>query len=165
VNLFVLSLDPDEAAEMACDQHVVKMPTETAQMLSTVVRAQGIAVGYRPSHAKHPCTLWLGASKANFDWALRHGFALCDEYERRYHRTHGARKTIFSVSEVAERLVFEGVERTPFALAMPEEYRGDDPVEAYRRYYHGDKAKFARWVKNRPPPGWWKGQDGHSGVG
>ena len=33
------------------------------------------------------------------------------------------------------------------------QYRGDDVVEAYRRYYAGEKAGFARWT-NRNIPQW-----------
>ena len=38
MNIFVLSENPYEAAWMQCDKHVVKMVTESAQMLSTVHR-------------------------------------------------------------------------------------------------------------------------------
>jgi hypothetical protein len=38
MNLFYLSADPVEAAQQHCDKHVVKMPLESAQMLSTTHR-------------------------------------------------------------------------------------------------------------------------------
>ena len=41
---------------------------------------------------------------------------------------------------------------TTFALAMPDEYKTDDPVESYRMYYKSKKA-IASW-KNRAPPVW-----------
>ena len=44
---------------------------------------------------------------------------------------------------------------TPFALAMPDEYRDDNPVVAYRRYYHSKQ--FAKWEKGTPAPDWWRG--------
>ena len=34
---------------------------------------------------------------------------------------------------------------TPFAQAMPESLKGGDAVDAYRRFYHKDKATFASW--------------------
>lgn len=43
---------------------------------------------------------------------------------------------------------------TPVPLAMPEEYYHTDPVEAYRAYYLGAKAGFAKWKVRSPPP-WW----------
>jgi hypothetical protein len=38
---------------------------------------------------------------------------------------------------------------------MPDEYKGEDAVEAYRRYYQSpDKKKLASW-KRRTPPAWY----------
>ena len=42
---------------------------------------------------------------------------------------------------------------TPFYQAMPDEYKHDDPVVAYRRYYQNEKAYFAKWT-SRPTPTW-----------
>ena len=44
---------------------------------------------------------------------------------------------------------------TPFAQAMPEEYRNEDAVEAYRAYYLGEKTGFAKW-KNAKTPVWYE---------
>jgi hypothetical protein len=38
---------------------------------------------------------------------------------------------------------------------MPEQYRSDDTVEAYRAYYRGDKRHLAVWSK-RDVPTWWE---------
>jgi len=155
MNLFVLHVHPVTAARMACDQHVVKMPTETAQMLSTVVRSQGLDVGYKPSHTGHPATKWVGASRGNFEWALAHGFALCDEYTLRFLGVHAARQVLHAVKVRAPELVFTQVRRTPFVQTMPEAYRGPDAVAAYRTFYLKDKSAFARWAHHRKPPAWW----------
>ena len=48
MNIFVLDKHPVIAASMQCDKHVVKMVLETAQILSTVARNNGIDHGYRP---------------------------------------------------------------------------------------------------------------------
>jgi hypothetical protein len=40
---------------------------------------------------------------------------------------------------------------------MPERYRGADAVAAYRRYYVGEKARFATWRPPSQPPRWWPG--------
>ncbi|WP_246038764.1 pyrimidine dimer DNA glycosylase/endonuclease V [Wolbachia endosymbiont of Leptopilina clavipes] len=36
MNIFVLGKDPAIAAQMLCDKHIVKMPLEAAQLLSSV---------------------------------------------------------------------------------------------------------------------------------
>ena len=45
---------------------------------------------------------------------------------------------------------------TPFAQAMPDEYKRADAVEAYRAYYMGDKAAIAEWNWGTPAPDWYK---------
>lgn len=145
MNIFVLSLDPIEAAQMQCDKHVVKMIVETAQMLCTVGTGP-----YKRTHEKHPCTVWASRSLDNFNWLIKHGLALCEEYIYRYnkrHKTQDVIETVMSPNEFYQ----DGL--TPFALAMPEEFKRDCPVEAYRLYYHTKKS-FARWTK-RGRPAWW----------
>jgi len=43
---------------------------------------------------------------------------------------------------------------TGVQTCMPDEYKCDDSVTAYRNYYMGDKAYFAKWSK-RDKPKWW----------
>ena len=81
MNIFVLSEDPIEAAQMQCDQHVVKMTLETAQMLCTPF-PNGSAP-YKHTHYNHPCNVWVRESKANFIWLCDHGDALAQEYTDR----------------------------------------------------------------------------------
>jgi len=153
VNLFVLDLDPVIAARAQCDRHVVKMTLETAQILASVSARYGRAAPYRPTHARHPCTLWAGETRENWAWTVEHGLALADEYARRYGRTHAS-------AEVVRWCRDEGAQppsgaRTPFAQAMPEQYRRTDAVTAYRAYYVGEKAHFAAWRAPASPPAWW----------
>jgi hypothetical protein len=41
---------------------------------------------------------------------------------------------------------------------MPDGLKGEDAVEAYRRFYHKDKATFASW-KYRDKPPWWNEEE------
>ena len=43
---------------------------------------------------------------------------------------------------------------TKFAQAMPEQYKNESAVSAYRAYYMGEKYRFAKWTK-APVPEWW----------
>lgn len=161
MNVFILDLDPVAAAAAHCDAHVVKMPTESAQMLSTVLRRAGAddPALYRATHERHPCTLWAGATRANFRWLVRLALGLVDEHGRRYGHTlagrrgHAARAVVERAADL-ERLVPEG-SLTPFAQAMPDVYRGPDPVAAYRAFYRGEKAAFAAWRSPAVVPAWW----------
>lgn len=154
MNIFALSSDPTEAARWAIDKHVVKMVLETAQILATVSWRYGIAAPYKPTHANHPCTLWAGQTLGNWEWTYQHGIALADEYTRRFGKTHKARAVIEWAKEAGGRPYEGGL--TSFAQAMPEEYRQTDPIEAYRAYYLGDKARMAAWKLPDARPPWWK---------
>jgi hypothetical protein len=51
-------------------------------------------------------------------------------------------------------LKYNTEELTPFALAMPDEYRDqNDVVKSYRKYYLAEKIKFAKWRESTPM--WW----------
>ena len=41
MNIFILDTDPELAAEMMLDKHIVKMPTESMQMISTIMDLHG----------------------------------------------------------------------------------------------------------------------------
>ena len=42
---------------------------------------------------------------------------------------------------------------TPFAQAMPDQYKDSNAVIAYRKYYINEKKRFAKW-KNSAVPKW-----------
>ena len=152
MNIFVLDPDPKVAATMLCDKHVVKMILESAQMLSTIAHKNGHTPRYRPTHSKHPCTLWAGESKSNWQWLVTHSLEMCREYTRRYHKVHKSQEVIqWCIDNNTGPQSDLG--QTPFRLAMPEQYKTTDPVESYRQYYLGEKAGFAKWKTGAP--NWW----------
>ena len=71
MNIFILNEDPVRSALDQCDKHIVKMPLESAQMLSTAHRILDGTETRRPSKSgktmvkywhwmlwKSPCTQW-----------------------------------------------------------------------------------------------------------
>jgi len=42
---------------------------------------------------------------------------------------------------------------TPFAQAMPDQYKNENAVIAYRKYYINEKKRFAKW-RNGNVPEW-----------
>lgn len=150
MNIFVLDLDPEKAAQAHCDCHVVKMITEAAQMLCTVSSGLGMTVPYKPTHQSHPCTVWAGESLENWLWLQALGKALHDEYKHRWPgREHKSGLVVEGL--VPPPLPSKGLTR--FALAMPEEYHSVDPVKAYRRYYREGKAHLLKYTNREAP--WW----------
>ena len=161
MNIFVVHKHPEISARMLCDKHVSKMILETAQMLSTVAVSLGYEDPclYKPVHAKHPCTLWAGASYHNWKWLCLHGLAMADEFEYRYKNRHKSSEVIEVIFDNQMAPTNKQWHRwhtrcTPFAQAMPEQYKHKDAVTAYRNYYLGEKKRFAKWTK-RNPPNWW----------
>jgi len=152
LNIFVLSKDPVKAAKMQCDQHVVKMTLETAQLLCSPFKP-GVAP-YKRTHFNHPCSVWVRESEGNFLWLCRHGLALAEEYTYRYQKRHNSLSVIEWCEKNHSRLEFTKKRRTKFALAMPEEFQGECPVESYRMFYKNSKLHFARWQKGRSEPIW-----------
>jgi hypothetical protein len=152
MNIFALDSNPERAARMQCDQHVVKMTLESAQLLCAAFPTGDAP--YRPTHMNHPCTLWVQAAEGNFLWLVRHGQALGREYSFRYGKQHRSADVIAWCAGNRSRLSFPRIRRTPFALAMPDIFKSEDPVQSYRNFYMKEKAGFARWERGRPAPAW-----------
>lgn len=184
MNIFILDYDIDKCAAYHIDKHIIKMPLEAAQMLCTtifidkylgyvprnldkeereVIRKEADKVRdlipedrpipYLPTHVNHPCTIWARVSLENFNWLYCYAHALNDEYHYRYGgKCHKAVKAISDMEFWPTRLPDIGL--TPFAQAMPDHFKHEDAVTAYRRFYIGDKDAFATW-KYRPQPNWY----------
>jgi hypothetical protein len=154
MNIFVLSLDPREAAEYHCDKHVVKMILETAQLLYCshwMLNPDGLPpVAYKKTHPNHPCSIWIRESIENYQWLSELGLALCDEYTYRYGKRH---KTQDHLEWLASHIPpLPEVARTQFRMAMPNEFKCEDPVLAYHKYYLIAKERMLKFSKRPPPP-------------
>lgn len=152
MNIFVVDEDPERAARSLCDQHVVKMTLESAQILSTALWTHGFEAPYKPTHAKHPCVLWAGRTRHNFLWLARHGVSMADEFTRRYGKPHRSGAVLLACAARSHHIPRGDL--SPFAQAMPAAYKQDDAVRAYRAFYIADKSSFARW-SYCDPPAWW----------
>lgn len=150
MNIFVLDRDIRTCARYHADQHVIKMILESAQMLCAIVNQSGGKAPYKTTHLNHPCTLWARRSLANWLWLQRLALALNDEYRYRYQKSVDHK----SASIVRDLLppCIDDLGLTEFAQAMPEQYRvPGNAVLAYRRFYIGEKSRFATWTRRRPP--------------
>ena len=139
---------PVVSAQVLPDKHIVKMPLECCQMLSIVASSKcGHNYGdlpridgtpYKTTHGafrNHPCTIWANSDPANARWLIEHAFALCDEYYQRYNRRHSCHHTLCEASAIFPRV--DSSNHTPFARAMPDEFKLDDTIttfDAYKMY-------------------------------
>ena len=162
MNIFVLDENPITAATMMCDGHIPKMVVESAQMMASAVRRWGATDDvmpltkagkpYKGGYANHPCTVWAGDTFGNFSWLTDHAMALCVEYTSRFGKEHTCADPISQLWHLGMNWVGAG-KRTPFAQAMPDEFKQENAVQAYRAYYHSKT--FAKWEKGTPAPHWW----------
>ena len=151
MNIFFLHKDPSRAAKAQCDKHVVKMVLETTQMLSTAARRQGHDVGYQSAYPKHPMTIWVGDTRDNFCWTLQHAIELSKEYTVRYSKLHASQKVIDNIHEYYPNISFDNITEPP--QCMPDEFKCDNYVRAYRDYYI---YKIGEWKR---PPKWFQSLD------
>lgn len=164
MNIFMLDYNPILAARMHCDKHVVKMILESAQMLSTahrVLDGDGYADYnrlYRETHKNHPINIWIRESYHNYQWLHFLFVNLLLEYEKRYKKTHACDRLVNHLSSCPDN-INTGIETDINSLpqCMPDEYKvKGDAVQAYRNYYLGEKAYFAKWDRGTSEPIWWK---------
>lgn len=147
MNIFALSKDPSDAAKQVLDKHVIKMPTETCQMLHTNILYMQYVHVYgeepqlkelkafhkeigselmKPAMLNHPSTIWARQSRDNFKWLFVHGRRLCHEYTWRYNKKHGSQVRIENVWKYKELLrehSYPAKELTPVTIAMDDMYR------------------------------------------
>ena len=165
MNIFFLDRDPHLAAKMQCDEHVVKMTLESAQMLSTCQHLmwqdevlEPPTLLYRVTHQNHPCNVWLRQSRGNYRWMYEHFYALATEYTYRFGKTHLSWKKLGNILKLYPGGLPNGEFVDP-PQCMPDEFKNSDTVVAYRDYYiHGKYTTMKtgmHWRKGRPAPGWW----------
>lgn len=162
MNIFVLDRNPEKAAEMMCDKHVVKMIVESAQMLSAAIDVRHElgeqsgwgkgTCGYPPAHLKHPCTIWTCESEGNYRWLVRHFQALTREYRKRYSKVHKMEGYVYHFLGQLNYMTFPRKRMTPFAVAITDKrWHKQDIVESYRTYYNMEKYTFAKWKLGNVP--------------
>lgn len=179
MNIFAVDENPVIAAQALPDKLVIKMSTESLQMLTPwLFNTYGTRVEKPNSEgqfalleevksyygvkgfAHHPCSKWLYEDLSNVQWLLEHALELCEEYSRRYEgKNHGS---LFALNQVRNHVSDHFVDvasenHTPFVQAMPEDYKNPrDAVSAYRNYLMGAKG-YAEW-RYCSPPSWWNAE-------
>ena len=115
MNIFYLHEDPIQNAKWHIDKHIVKMPIEYAQLMSTAHRMldgemyidrtannrrikrwrlndERESVLYKASHINHPSAVWVRESVENYNQMYKLYMATLAEYTNRYGKIHGSTK-------------------------------------------------------------------------
>ena len=180
MNIFYLHEDPVQNAKWHIDKHIVKMPIEYAQLMSTAHRmldghmyigrtANGRRIKrwkllderedilYKASHVNHPSAVWVRESIENYFQMYKIYMATLAEFTHRYGKVHGASRP--SLYLMRAPLNIPLVRGTQIPQAMPDYCKVEgDPITAYRNYYINEKKRFATW-KNKEIPEWFMNQN------
>jgi hypothetical protein len=161
MNRFIIDDRPFKISRQLCDQHIVKMPLEEAQMLCTALWHHAPEYAeekqlYKPVHQKHPCTLWAMETRDNYNFAHVLYDQMLAEYTHRYGKIHGASKHHKALIE-GQFFIPEGkMTKHPQCFSGHDDCKTDEffPINAYRAFYRVDKARFARYNRGRNKPEW-----------
>ena len=180
MNIFYLHEDPIQNAKWHIDKHIVKMPIEYAQLMSTAHRLLDgemyigkTAIGrnikrwrlhdaredilYKASHINHPSAIWVRESIENYFQMYKLYMAVLSEFTNRYGKIHGSSKTSIALIRPPSNIPM--VKGTQLPQCMPEICKvKNNPILAYRNYYIVEKNSFASW-KNREIPEWFQTKD------
>lgn len=156
MNIFALDECPEKSAQNMINRHVVKMVVESTQMLQNCYLSEQLIHAPRTmggnirkySYYNHPCSVWVRQSQSNFEWLLLHASGLLEEGQYRGFKNHFCQTFIEWCHKNTPENIKNCNTQTPFALAMPDVYKQDSPIESYRSYYIGDKKrdKSNKWM-------------------
>lgn len=163
MNIFVLDLDPVEAAKAHCDKHVNKMLLESCQIMSTVHHQQNSPIAdalYLPTHQNHPCVTWARSYRQNYRWLFKLATQLAEEFRIRYDKDHACEAELMLLKRYPPGMKTHISDIcSKFYLAMPKEFHHANPIAAYRKYYHFKQTKMDMlWLRGRSSPSWWKNE-------
>ena len=174
MNIFYLDKNPKVCAEMHCDKHVCKMIIEYAQLMSTAHRVldgdqyEGRTANnrrikrwkhplpvmektlYKASHVNHPSGKWTRDSQNHYNWLYQMWTHLCDEYTHRYGKVHMTDSKLRELLQSPPMQIPVETYVDPY-LAMPDDVKQENVVEAYRDYYLNYKKDFAKWTNKKVP--------------
>ena len=173
MNIFYLHENPIQNAKWHIDKHIVKMPIEYAQLMSTAHRLLDgeMYIGktaivrnikrwrlhderedilYKASHINHPSAIWVRESIENYFQMYKLYMAVLAEFTNRYGKVHMTDLKLRGILTSPPMQIDVKTFVDPY-LAMPDDVKQDDVVEAYRDYYKKYKKSFAKWTNRRIP--------------
>ena len=185
MNIFYLHENPIQNAKWHVDKHIVKMPTEYAQLLSTAHRVldgdmyYGKTVNgrkikrwtlrdtrenklYKASHVNHPSAVWARETRSNYMLLYKIYMACLAEYTYRYGKQHGAGKISGELLRPPNNI--KSGELTEIPQAMPDYCKvhitddyGNKVGNPIKGYrnYYINEKNRFATWKNRQPPSWY----------
>jgi len=157
MNIFYINEDPIIAARELADDHVRKMQIESAQMCCTAHWETGNEAPYKRAHKNHPSTIWTRQSIQHYNWLVKHGLEICEEFKKRYGKEHATKKVLEWCQNNKPNIPDNGFIAPP--QCMDDIYKSDNALESYRKFYIEEKIKNKQLGYNKTPnskPEWIK---------
>lgn len=161
MNRFLISYTPEWIARELCDKHIVKMPLEEAQMLSTAVWEHAPEYAekhdlYKPVHQKHPCTIWAAKTRANYNYGLALFDYMQAEYRYRYGKVGAWNRHYFALQDAAQYIPEGDITPHPECFSEHTDLKTGEnwPIKSYRKFYMTKQRRFSMKWTNRPVPSW-----------
>ena len=161
MNIFYLHNNPKQNARWHIDKHIVKMPTEYCQLLSSAHRVLDGTIFYeknknkrnvkrwklsderenflmKVTHVNHPSNKWVRYSRSNYLKLWKLYISCLEEYTYRYNKLHGAGRLSSILMSPPNNLKDFG--HTEIPQAMPDYCKVDgNTIAAYRKFYQNEK--------------------------
>jgi hypothetical protein len=147
MNIFYINEDPIIAAKELADDHIRKMQIESAQMCCTAHWETGTEAPYKRAHWNHPSTKWVRESIQHYDWLVEHGLEICNEFTKRYGKSHKTQSVLEWLKQNKPNI--PNNDFTPPPQCMPEEFKMENAIEAYKNFYINDKIKIKKLTYNK----------------
>jgi hypothetical protein len=150
MQIYYLDNDPRLAAQYHPNKLVVKMITESLQILSTVcyIHNQPELAVYKKTHENHPSVVWASESIDNYLWLYDLTHWLYEEYKLRYGKTHlaGEKFEQLGIPYIKQ----EGLTPIRYGFKDPT-YQLENRVEGYRKYLCEAKSHIMQYsVREKP---------------
>ena len=174
MNIFMLDEDISKCARDHTYKHLIKMILEYSQLLSTAHRildgklevivkngrskkVYSLPNGelndtlYTATHVNHPSAIWARQNDKNYKWLCELALELCNVYENYAKRTHKCKAVLTLCMDNVPKNISITEAKTKLLLAMPDQYKNEDPVKAYRDYYKNEKTHLFDWRHSQKP--------------
>lgn len=139
MNAFAPFKCPIKSAKYLDNKRVIKMCTESAQILSQCVKDPF----YKPTHSNHPIVLAAKQDPIYRSWVIDHFKALLSEYTRRYGKIHKCQQYVPIVETAYQSYTLDQVK---FVNCTP--HKNLDIHAAYRLTLK------EKWESDKRTPSW-----------
>ena len=162
MNLFYLDHDIKKCVMYHCDKHIVKMITETAQLISNVHHLcpgksllPDFIMKLDKRHSNSPHARWLREDLENYFFLCKFGLELYKEYQFRYKKKEKHQRSLLIFCWAQKNLPnLTSKKFTTPPIVMPEKsIINNDIVFSYRNLYMTEKRHFMSW-KSREKQNW-----------